>query len=45
MLRSVVSLFRRHVAAVTVVFLLLGGTAFAVGGTASRKPAKSTTPA
>jgi hypothetical protein len=40
MLRSVVSLSRRHVASVAVVFLLLGGTAFAVSGTAGRKPAK-----
>ena len=40
MLRPVASLFRRHVASVIVVFLLLGGTAFAVSGTAGRKPTK-----
>ena len=40
MLRSVVSLLRRHVASVIVVFLLLGGTAFAVSGTAGRKQTK-----
>ena len=33
-------LVRRHVASVIVVFLLLGGTAFAVSETAGRKPTK-----
>jgi hypothetical protein len=38
MLRLLVFLTRRHMASVIVVFLLLGGTAFAVSGTGGKKP-------